>query len=220
MRDKHSTGYRWFLPHIRKGRVLDVGCGNQPLRALLPAETQYISLDYPATARFRYSGRPSVFGDGQRLPFADETFDTVALLDVLEHIPRPDLAFAEAVRVTKPGGTILYQTPFLYPLHDLPYDFQRWSAYGIRQFATRNPVTLEHLETNGHAIHTAVLLSNLALSRLILDAFEKRQPGFLLLPVAAIWIVLSNLLGWLFGRILEDSEFMTLGYRVIFKKNF
>ena len=51
--------------------------------------------------------------DGARLPFADREFDRVAVVDMLEHV-RDDGAFArELARITKPGGTLVVNTPFL-----------------------------------------------------------------------------------------------------------
>ena len=51
--------------------------------------------------------------DGARLPFADDEFDRVAVVDMLEHV-RDDRAFAaELARITRPGGTLVVNTPFL-----------------------------------------------------------------------------------------------------------
>jgi SAM-dependent methyltransferase len=48
---------------------------------------------------------------GDRLPFADDTFDLVALLDTVEHIPDELGVFAECCRVLKPGGKLLVTVP-------------------------------------------------------------------------------------------------------------
>jgi 2-polyprenyl-6-hydroxyphenyl methylase/3-demethylubiquinone-9 3-methyltransferase len=42
-----------------------------------------------------------------RLPLADGMFDAVLLLETLQHLPRPELALAEAARVLKPGGKMI-----------------------------------------------------------------------------------------------------------------
>ena len=42
-----------------------------------------------------------------RLPLADGLFDTVLMLETLQHLPRPQLALAEAARVLKPGGKVV-----------------------------------------------------------------------------------------------------------------
>jgi ubiquinone/menaquinone biosynthesis C-methylase UbiE len=46
-------------------------------------------------------------GDARDLPFPDDTFDACRAETLLQHVPRPDLAVGEMVRVVKPGGRIV-----------------------------------------------------------------------------------------------------------------
>lgn len=208
---------RAFAQHIH-GELLDIGCGNKPLATVLSPDVHYIGMDYPTTVAKGYDGKADVFGDGQSLPFRNACFDCVTLLDVMEHLPWPEAAFAEMVRVTKPGGLIITQTPFLYPLHDLPHDFQRWTAEGLSQFTSRHPVEMMELTHHGRPLETAAVLANLALAKGMLDSVQAKHPAVLLLPLAALAVVGINLLGWLFARLLPDYGFMPLGYTVIFRK--
>ena len=50
---------------------------------------------------------------GDRLPFAEATFDRVAVVDMLEHVPDEDAFVSELARVTKPGGRLVVNTPHL-----------------------------------------------------------------------------------------------------------
>lgn len=50
----------------------------------------------------------------ERQTFAAEAFDLVITQDVMEHVFRPDLAFAEIARTLKPGGMHVYTTPLVY----------------------------------------------------------------------------------------------------------
>ena len=50
---------------------------------------------------------------GDRLPFPDATFDRVAVVDMLEHVPDDEAFAAELARVTKPGGRLVVNTPHL-----------------------------------------------------------------------------------------------------------
>ena len=68
---------------VLNDRVLDIGCADKPLHRYLNDDVQYLGLDYYATAKQLYDTEPDVYGDGQHLPFADASFDGVALLDVL-----------------------------------------------------------------------------------------------------------------------------------------
>lgn len=53
--------------------------------------------------------------DAARLPFADASFDAVICSEVLEHVPDPDAALAEIVRVTRPGGQVALSVPRWWP---------------------------------------------------------------------------------------------------------
>jgi ubiquinone/menaquinone biosynthesis C-methylase UbiE len=50
-------------------------------------------------------------GSGDALPFADASFDVVALFDVIEHIPDERKTLAEVRRVLRPGGTAFFSVP-------------------------------------------------------------------------------------------------------------
>jgi hypothetical protein len=52
--------------------------------------------------------------DIQKLSFADSSFDLLVSLDVLEHVPSPDVALAEFFRVLKPGGAVVLTFPFSF----------------------------------------------------------------------------------------------------------
>ena len=208
---------QWIAGRIY-GRLLDIGCGSKPLDKCLPDGVEYIGLDYPPTVVKGYDGKADVFGDGQRLPFKDDSFDCVALLDVMEHLPWPEAAFNEIIRVTHAGGLIITQTPFLYPLHDLPHDFQRWTREGLARFCERHPVTLVELRHYGRPLETAAVLTNLAFAKGMLESLHSRKMGLLLLPLAAASILIINLVGWSLARLLPDKGFMPLGYTAIFKR--
>ena len=97
-------------------RVLDVGCGMGAdvfdLAARVGSAGHVTGVDLSASliaeARRRAEGRnlPVTFevGDAQALRFADGTFDAVRTERMLMHVPDADQAFAEMVRVLRPGG--------------------------------------------------------------------------------------------------------------------
>lgn len=55
----------------------------------------------------RHPWLPLTAGDGTRLPFHDDVFDTVTISFGLRNIADTDLALREMLRVTKPGGRIV-----------------------------------------------------------------------------------------------------------------
>lgn len=203
---------------LAKGVVLDIGSGEQKVQAFLPVGTNYISLDYYQTAREWYGTRPRIFADGQRLPIRNNSVDTVFLLDVLEHLPRPDDCMAEIRRVLRPGGTLLLQVPFLYPLHDAPYDFYRWTIYGLRSEAAKYGFIKQEEILRGHPLETAALLTNLALSRIILDWYKRKNVLFLLAPLLMILLPFCNGGAWILSKMSLNEGFMPRSYRMVWKK--
>lgn len=65
--------------------------------------------------------------------FDNESFDLVLMVEVLEHVHNPSLAINEIYRVLKPGGQLLLTTPFLFPIHDAPNDFFRFTKFGLKK---------------------------------------------------------------------------------------
>jgi SAM-dependent methyltransferase len=94
------------------GRRLEVAPG---LRPRLPIEdTQFLDISAPALAKLRSRGARVVLGEVTSLPFADDAFDLVCALDIIEHVDNDDGALSELSRVARPGGTVLISTP-LHP---------------------------------------------------------------------------------------------------------
>ena len=62
-------------------------------------------------------------GDVRSLPYPDDTFDVVIAVEVLEHIPNPEVGLSEAMRVLKPGGYAITALPVQLPLLMHLYDF-------------------------------------------------------------------------------------------------
>ena len=88
--------------------VLDVGSGAGNMAHHLAHYGHVIGLDYNARPLAVASQRAlaACQGFGDAVPFADDSFDLVALLDTVEHIPNELGVLAECGRVLKPGGTL------------------------------------------------------------------------------------------------------------------
>jgi SAM-dependent methyltransferase len=70
--------------------------------------------------------------DAHCIPLADESVDAVIVQAVLEHVLDPWRVVAEVVRVLRCGGVVYGDTPFLYPVHEGPFDFTRFTESGHR----------------------------------------------------------------------------------------
>ncbi|MCP4435902.1 MAG: glycosyltransferase [Actinomycetia bacterium] len=74
---------------------------------------------------------PDLYGDGLALPFADDSFDLVQSQAVLEHVPDPQRAVDEIVRILKPGGLAYFEVAFMQPLHAVPSHYMNVTPHGI-----------------------------------------------------------------------------------------
>ncbi len=121
---------RQLAPRLR-GVVLDFGSGSQPYRPLLQNCTDYVSLEYD-TPQNRERKVATIFYDGKKIPSDDSSFDGLLSTQTLEHVPNPEVIAGEWARVLKPGGMLLITMPFMWPEHEMPYDFQRYSSGGLK----------------------------------------------------------------------------------------
>ncbi len=93
-------------------RILDAGCGTGLLLRRIAASApgaQLVGIDL-TLAMLRQADRTVsdlVLGDVGRLPFDDGSMDAVVLASVLQYLPDPNLALAEASRVLRPGGRVV-----------------------------------------------------------------------------------------------------------------
>lgn len=112
------------------GRVLDVGCGNQPYRYLF--DGTYVGLDLSP------SRRPTVVGTADALPVHTGSFDGVLCLEVIEHVEDFERVIREIHRVLRPGGRLLLSAPMSWGLHYEPHDYWRFTPHGLRAVLRRN----------------------------------------------------------------------------------
>ena len=198
------------------GAILDIGAADRWIEPHLPAGTAYVALDYPATGRDLYGARPDIFADGAHLPVSSAYFDGVICLEVLEHVPDPLIVVAEIARVLKPGGRAWLSMPFLYPLHDAPFDFQRYTEYGLRRDIQRAGLEVVALRKSGHAIRSAGLLMSLAIA----GGVHARggRIWWLLLPLVAIFVLAVNLAAWLLSWVWPDWNPVAMGHEIEIRK--
>lgn len=200
------------------GIVIDIGCADSKPKQYLPADATYVGIDYFETATNWYETRPDLFADAQLLPLQDESVDHVLLLDVLEHLPNPERCLAEAHRVLKSQGTFTIQVPFLYPIHDSPLDFHRWTAHGLNHAAAKYGFSIDVQQAIGHPVETAALNTNIALSKTVLNWISGRNPLALTAVLLPFAILTVNCLAWLVAALSRSDDMMPYGYRTTWVK--
>lgn len=196
------------------GTILDVGAADSWIKNRLDEGCEYIALDYPATGADLYFAKPDVFATASKLPIRSQSIDTVLLLEVLEHLEYPTDALSEIARVLKPGGRLLLTIPFLYPIHDAPHDYQRFTRYGLSRELSCAGLKEIKIEPTLNSIKTAGLLACLAMAGTCLEACKRPSPAILLAPIVLVFIPIINLTAWLIGHLMPGWNAFTAGYAV------
>ncbi|MDO1451007.1 class I SAM-dependent methyltransferase [Rhodocytophaga aerolata] len=118
-----------------KGTLLDVGCGQMPYRSLILESKQvekYIGLDLEVS-KIHDTSKADIWWDGKIMPLADASVDCVIATEVFEHCPDLSIVLNEINRVLKPGGMLFFTVPFLWPLHEVPYDEFRYTPFALER---------------------------------------------------------------------------------------
>lgn len=167
--DLQAAVYERAIRTYARGVLLDLGCGKVPLYELYrDYVTENICVDWAET--FHKSEHLDFECDLNReIPLADNLFDTILATDVLEHIANPDCFWHEAARLLKPGGNIILGVPFLYFIHEEPYDYARYSEYRLTLFCEEHGLTVVSLEPYGGALEVIfdIIAKHLKFSRLL-----------------------------------------------------
>lgn len=117
---------------LARGRMLDIGCGRKPYREMFaPYVDEHAGVEHEATVHGTEAAE--YLASAYSVPVPDASFDTVLCTAVLEHLEEPAVALVEARRVLRVGGVAIYTAPFMWPIHEAPRDFFRYTPHGLRQ---------------------------------------------------------------------------------------
>lgn len=128
--------------HLPPAKVLELGCSHGSFVALLRQagfDASGVEMS-PWVVNFGQVtfGVPISVGPVENLDLAPESLDVIALMDVLEHLPDPVATMAHCLKLLKPDGLLLIQTP----------EFKQGMVYNVL-LETKNPF-LEQLKADEH----------------------------------------------------------------------
>lgn len=197
------------------GKLLDVGCGEKPYK-LIYDECCKESIGVDVETCKHEQSFVDVFASADCLPFGDESFDTILCTNVLEHVANMEAAFSEIGRVLKKGGYAVISVPFLYPVHEAPYDYYRFTNYGLQFQMQKNGFQIEKEICWGGVGLLALVYINLFFGKVLQNRIIHVITGYI---QKAIYVLYKKIC---FNRLIHEkgkiSKIITLGHFMIIKK--
>ena len=182
--------------------MLDFGCGSKPYEILFSGCDEYLGVDLQISGHDHSGSKVDFFWDGITLPFEDDYFDACVSFEVFEHVFDGQKVLGELRRVLRPGGTLLITTPFVYGEHEVPFDFARYTSYGLRHLLSQAGFQVKLVEKLGD--------ESLAIGQLLVDFVSSRVPrlkyvGFVLKALITAPIIIASLFSSAVGRKRGDT---------------
>lgn len=110
----------------KKGKqILEIGTGTRSRKDKF-FKAKFITSDYVKRKNV------DKIIDITNIQLPDKSIDFILCENVLEHVFKHQKAISEMYRILKPTGTIFIVVPFLFPLHDIPNDYHRYSEYSLK----------------------------------------------------------------------------------------
>lgn len=214
--------YRYLIRDIKSaarhvsGVLIDIGCGLKPYKRFFMNDTiRYYGLDYPNSPESMEDSahtKPDIYASALNIPLKSACADTVLMTQVLEHVTNPVGSLNEIKRALKAGGKLIISVPMLYPIHSAPYDYFRFTRYGIESLLKECGFTIEKMESAGGATATIALLINLFMMHKLfnLSARKITAPLAIMLAPAVITLaIIINLLAFILQPIDTERKFTT-----------
>ena len=182
-----------------QGSVMDFGCGSKPYRTLFTACDEYVGVDVEISGHSHRNESIDIFYDGKKLPLPSARFDHVFSSEVFEHVFNLPEILPELHRVLKENGTLFITCPFVWPEHERPYDFARYTSFGIQHLLRSHGFEIVEQSKTGNLIE---VLAQQIIYLIYLVLPKKPLPLYLLLHQIFILPIVgvTTLFNWLVPR--------------------
>jgi SAM-dependent methyltransferase len=196
--------------YFSSGVLLDIGCGSKPYQSLFKVE-KYIGMDYDKGG-MNQNPNADILYNGDSFPIDSSSIDYVLATEVLEHVFKPKEFLIECNRVLKNGGFCLITVPFVWDEHEIPYDFGRYTSFGIKYLVEQANFEVIECRKSGHFLPVIGQLLSLYFYYLF------RNHNFLLkLLIPTLFAFIQGLF-LLLGKILPKIDLLYFDNIILIKK--
>ena len=188
-------------------KVIDVGAGELPYKECFN-KCRYLSQDI-----INYNGAIDYVCDAKKIPVKNESFDYVICTQVLEHIKEPHLVIKEMYRILKKGGKVFLTTHGNFEEHGIPYDFFRYTRYGLKYLAISNHFRSTKIKPQGGRFIAVAKFIQTLIPRIL----KNRYLVYIYYSIAMVPIFFIHLVFFYLDKLDKDKS-LTLNYECIFVK--
>lgn len=155
--------------------MIDLGCGNVPYYEWYKNHVDKVTcIDWQGS--FHAAKHIDLFANlNQALPLENDSVDCILSTSVLEHISEPQIFLKEIRRILVEEGYLILSVPFLYHLHEEPFDYYRYTPHGLKYLAEQAGLKIVNLEHYGSAFGVLVDVSS-KITQAILNGICKFMP--------------------------------------------
>lgn len=188
-------------------RTLDIGCGQSPLGHLFPNR---VGMDVKKAPGVH------IVADAHCLPFASNSFQQIICSEVLEHLIYPQKAVGEMYRVLEEKGRLILTTPFVYPIHEAPNDYHRFTMYGLKELFSDSGFKVEQIKALYNEEQTLAIL----IQRIVYQRHNSLIRRYFYLILAQLMFRIPNSNAKRYQNISCSivGPFMTAGYLLVANK--
>jgi SAM-dependent methyltransferase len=200
----------------KSSNVLDAGAGEGSWRYLF-GHTDYKTQDNCVGEKHWDYTHLDFNCDITKIPCKSSEFDVIILTEVLEHLPEPYLAVKELNRILKRKGKLYLTVPQGWAEHEAPYDFYRYTQYGLKYLLEKAGFKIEKVEKRGgyfkyisfrlwHIIFMPFLNRN---------NFFKKILGWIVKAILLFFLIPMSIVFYYLDDIFDKDKELTLGYQVV-----
>jgi SAM-dependent methyltransferase len=174
--------------------LVDFGCGDMPYHSVIkPHVGTYLGVDLEMNPKADHH-----IGFDSKTTLPDNYCDIILSNQVLEHVDTPSGYLKEALRILKPGGSIILTTHGYWYYHPTPNDYWRWTSAGLRKT----------VEDEDFKITSFFGIMGLAASgiQLLQDAIINKLPRFLVPPFAFVMQLKIRLFNKMNNQAQRDRD--------------